>query len=218
MSERVVERANHGHGLGARWCHVGAFAVAVVLAAGGCSISSENAPRDIPVDQRGQLDLADPSAGEATGASRIFLVTATGPDDGQRLQSVLRDVPADPEAVLQALLAGPNEGEFEAELRTAVPGEEELLAARLIAGTLNVDLTGAIQTLPPATLVLAVAQIVFTASEIDGVRSVRLRIEGEAGSWPDGFGELQSRPLTVYDFPGVALSAQPGYPPIPSEL
>jgi spore germination protein GerM len=193
-------------------------ALLLVVALGGCSISPENAPRDIPVDQRGQLELADPSAGEATGASRIFLVTASGPDNGQPLRSVLRDVPAEPEAVLQALLAGPNEGEFDAELRSAIPDDEELLAARLVAGTLNVDLTGTIQSLPPGTLILAVAQIVFTASEVDGVRSVRLRIQAEDASWPDGFGELQSRPLTVYDFPGMAVSAQPAYPPIPSEL
>ena len=63
----------------------------------------------------------------------------------------------------------------------------------------------------------AVAQIVFTGSELDGVRTVRIRVDGQTRDWPDGRGELQRRPLTVYDYPGLAESAQPPYPPIPSE-
>jgi hypothetical protein len=46
---------------------------------------------------------------------------------------------------------------------------------------------------------------------------VRIRVDGQTRDWPDGNGELQTRPLTVYDYPGLAESAQPPYPPVPSE-
>jgi hypothetical protein len=57
---------------------------------------------------------------------------------------------------------------------------------------------------------------VFTANEIEGVRSVRLRVDGAAREWPNGRGELRTDALTVYDFPGLAESTQPPYPPIPT--
>ncbi len=57
----------------------------------------------------------------------------------------------------------------------------------------------------------------FTGNELDGVRSVRILVDGANQPWPDGSGELQDRPLTVYDYPGLAESAQPPYPPVPSE-
>ena len=76
-------------------------------------------------------------------------------------------------------------------------------------------MTAEILDLSGDQFVLAVAQLVVTASELDGVRSVRLRVDGEAQAFPDGAGELQSEPLTVYDFPGLVESAQPSYPAVP---
>ena len=61
-------------------------------------------------------------------------------------------------------------------------------------------------------LQLAVAQIVFTASELPGAESVLIRVDGNSRAWPDGDGELQSDPLTIYDFTGYAESSQPAYP------
>ena len=46
---------------------------------------------------------------------------------------------------------------------------------------------------------------------------MRLRVDGEIQAWPAGRGELRNEPLTVYDFPGFAESAQPAYPPVPSD-
>ena len=64
----------------------------------------------------------------------------------------------------------------------------------------------------------AVAQIVFTASEVDGVESVNILINGADQQWPSGNGELQSAPLTVYDYPGLVQSSQPAYPAIPTPV
>ena len=82
---------------------------------------------------------------------------------------------------------------------------------------MNVDVTAEILELPLARLQLAVAQIVFTASELDNVRLVRLRVMSQPQAWPNGRGEQQTEPLTVYDFPGFAESTQPPFPAIPSQ-
>jgi hypothetical protein len=91
-----------------------------------------------------------------------------------------------------------------------------VLSARVVGPTLVVDLSPQILELQSTALRLAVAQIVFTAGELEGVRSVRLRVDGQSRAWPAGQGDLQEKALTVYDFPGYAESAQPAYPPVPS--
>jgi spore germination protein GerM len=56
----------------------------------------------------------------------------------------------------------------------------------------------------------------LTASEITGVSSVVIAIEGRNQQWPAANGELQSDPLTRYDFPGLVTSSQPAFPSVPS--
>jgi spore germination protein GerM len=182
-----------------------------------CGIEPDNAPRNIPVDQRAQIEPTDVDAGESTGTSRVFMLTEGG-EDGQRLlRSVLRDVQTTPTEVLQALLDGPNAKELEEGLSTQLPPEVQLISPpRNVGGTLNVDLSPEILELQSSALRYAVAQIVYTADELDGVRSVRLRVDGERQAWPAGRGELINDPLTVCDFAGFAESAQPAYPSIPS--
>jgi spore germination protein GerM len=184
----------------------------------GCAIQPDNAPRDIPTDERGQLDPAAPGDAEATGQSRIYLIADDGSGGDRELRTVLRDVePPTPDAVLAALIDGPNEGELDAGMTSELPTESTLHSARLVAGTLNVDISGEVLEKPGSALRFAVAQIVFTGSELDGVRTVRIRVDGQIRAWPDGQGELTTAPLTVYDYPGIAESAQPAYPPVPSE-
>ena len=192
--------------------------MAAVFGATACSIQQESSPRDIPIDDRGRLDNADPGAGEATGANRVFLITDDEAGGERLLRSVLRDVDATPpSAVLEELIKGPNVAEQEAGMRSDLPADLTLLSpATLVAGTLNVNMSATILELPGTALRYAVAQIVFTASELDGVRSVRLRVDGDLRAWPNGSGELQTTPLTVYDFPGLAESAQPAYPAVPT--
>ena len=205
----------------ARSVGIGRVALALVASVAvltACAIQTDNAPRDIPADERGQIDPVPPGAAAATGQSRIYLVADEGAGNDRELRTVLRDVkPPTPEAVLAALIDGPNQGEVDAGMSSELPLESTLHSARLVAGTLNVDISGELLELPGSSLRFAVAQIVFTGSELDGVRTVRIRVDGQIRAWPDGQGELQSAPLTVYDYPGIAESAQPAYPPVPSE-
>jgi spore germination protein GerM len=148
----------------------------------------------------------------------VFLL-AEGENEGERLlRTVLRDVDSTPEAVLEELIKGPNPSEQDAGIRTAIPSALTLWSARPVAGTLNVDVSSEILDLPSTALRYAVAEIVYTASELDGVDAVRLRVDGEIRAWPDGAGVTQTVPLTVYDFPGMAESAQPPFPAQPTEL
>jgi spore germination protein GerM len=191
---------------------VSAAAAALLLAA--CGIDPDSGPRAIPTEQRVAVDQADQAAGQSSGASRVFLVAEE--ENGRVLRSVLRDVPPGALDVMQALVAGPNEEEIEEGLQTAVPVGSEVLSARIVGPTLVVDLSPQILELQSTALRLAVAQIVFTAGELEGVRSVTLRVDGQRQAWPAGQGDLQDKALTVYDFPGYAESAQPAYPPVPS--
>ena len=129
---------------------------------------------------------------------------------------VARDVDETPNAVLVALLAGPNTVELSAQLRTSIPAGTEVLSSTLRGGVLRVDVSSDLLQLSGEVLVGAIAQIVFTAAEVDGVRSVKILVDGEDQQWPVGNGELQAAPLTVYDYPGLLASAQPDYPAVPT--
>ena len=183
----------------------------------GCSIQPEASPNDLP-DERANV-FGEPATGdEAAGTNRIYLLAPPDVEAPQRLRSVQRDVPTAADSVLESLFAGPNADERDAQLDTAIPADVELLDARPVGQVLTVDLNDVFDELTPDGLRLAVAQIVSTATDIDGVRSVQLRIDGEPRVWPLGKGELTDSPLTQYDYPGLVESSQPEFPAIPSPI
>ncbi len=183
----------------------------------GCGISNDDAPRNVPVGEQKQLGVeSDGRAGDATGTARIYLLAPEVAGQSQALQAAARDVDETPTALLEALFAGPNAAEVGTQLRTAVPAGTELLDAGLRGGVLRIDVSKGLLQLSGEVLVAAVAQIVFTGAEVEGVRSVVISVDGVTQRWPAGNGELQSAPLTIYDYPGLVPSAQPGYPAIPT--
>ena len=193
------------------------IAAVALVATSGCSIQPEASPNDLPAVRADVF--GEPSTGdEAAGTNRVYLLAPTDPDGPERLRSVQRDVPASPASVLASLFAGPNAAERRAQIDTAIPTEVELIAARPVGDRLIVDLSDSFDELTPDGLRLAVAQIVSTATDIDGVQSVELRIDGERGVWPLGNGELTGRPLTEFDYPGLIESSQPAFPAIPSPI
>jgi spore germination protein GerM len=192
----------------------------VLLALGllsACSIQPDASPNDLPAERAevfGEVATGD----EAAGTNRIYLLAPPDPEEAQRLRSVQRDVPTTPFSVLSSLFAGPNATELDTLLDTAIPSDVELLAARPVGQVLTVDLNDVFDELTPGGLRLAVAQIVSTATDIEGVESVQLRIDGEPRVWPLGNGELTNRPLTRFDYPGLVESTQPSFPAIPSPI
>ena len=183
----------------------------------GCGIASDDGPRDIPAADQVELGLGrDSNAGAAIGTARVYFLSPEVVGQAALLESVARDVAETPTTLLQALLAGPNQTEQSNQFRTALPAGTELLDARRQGFVLRVDLTDAVLQLSGEVLITAIAQIVFTASEIEGVRGVTIVVAGADQQWPVGSGELTSTPLTVYDYPGLVSSSQPDYPAFPS--
>lgn len=190
-----------------------ALVVLGALVGSSCSIQPNATPRDVPAAQRRQFEAVDPSAGLARGLGRVFLASGSG--DGTRLRAVPRE-DASGEPIIEALLDGPNEAELDADLRTLLPSDLDLISAGQNSSTFTIDIGDAILELTGAELRIAIAQLVFTASEIDGVLGVVILVDGQRREWPNGSGELRSTPLGVYDFPGLAETSQPRYPPVPS--
>ena len=185
----------------------------VLLAA--CGIRPDDQPRDVGVDDRALAGDAAAGASDASGSSRIYLVTPNEGDTQRRLRSVQRDAEARPGPLLEALFDGPNTTELAEGFVTAIPSDLELLSARTVGDILYVDVSEQLAELSGDVLILAVAQIVHTASELDGVRGVRLRVEGADQPWPRGDGGSVSGTLTVYDYPRLVETAQPAYPALP---
>jgi hypothetical protein len=194
-----------------------ALMVITLAAVSGCSIQPDASPNDLP-DEVANV-FGDPDTGdEAAGTNRIYLLAPPDVEAPQRLRAVQRDVLTLPGSVLESLFAGPNADERNDLLDTAIPADVELIDARQVGQVLTVDLNDVFDELTPEGLRLAVAQIVSTATDIDGVQLVQLRIDGEERVWPLGNGELTDRPLTQYDYPGLVESSQPAFPAIPSPI
>jgi len=193
--------------------------LAVVSAAlVGCGISDDVEPRTIPEADRGVLvaPAAQP-ASTSSGRDRIYLLAPDASTSSRQLRASTRNVGDSVTQRLSSLFGTLTVAEVSSRLRTAIPEGLQLRTAIVQAdGVVVVDVTSELLTLSRSSLVDAVAQIVFTSTEVPGVRSVELRVNGANLQWPAGDGELQSKPLTVYDYPGFVQSTQPDYPAVPS--
>lgn len=186
-----------------------ALALAIIISA--CGIQTDSAPRDLPEDER-SLVIAGSSAGtDASGADRIYLVA---PGEERLLRSVPRDA-ALREDLIKILLLGPNPEEIEDQFSSFIPPATELLSARSNGQILILDLTSEISELTGQSLSQAIAQIVYTATEIDGIKAVQLKVNGAEVAWPTTNGDTTKDPLRIYDYPGFVQTAQPAYPAVP---
>lgn len=189
---------------------------AALMAVAGCAIQPDGQPRAIPGDQQGGFG-ADPLTGGATaGSSLVYLLAPREPGDPQLLRSVMRGVTPTLSAVLRALLKGPNTDEGGNGLSTAIPAGLELNSASAVGQRWVIDVNEGLDQLDAVELRSALAQIVATATAVDNVDAVKIRVNGEDRSWPRGDGTLTDQELTRYDFPGMVESTQPPYPSLSS--
>ncbi len=190
--------------------------VLLVLVAASCSIDAESTPRNIAVRDRRDLSAFDQVAGAAVGSGRIYLLSPEIIGQLRTLQSVARDVGDTPADAMRALFEGPNTNELQALMRSAIPPGTRLIDVTQDGSELVVNVSNELQQLTGEALIDGVAQIVLTASEITSVSAVSIAIDGVPQQWPSASGELQSEPLTRYDFPGLVVSSQPAFPAVPS--
>lgn len=194
-------------GIGRAWAST-MLAIASLVGA-GCGLRPDAAPRDVPDAQRADRVVAA-VGGAASGESRIYLV---GPGEDRLLRSVPRE-PAPGENLIGVLLRGPNQAEVG--YGSAIPSTLDILDIRQQGSRLLLDVTPELLDLSGSGLIQALAQIVYTATEIDGVQSVAIEVEGEPTAWPTADLTTTTGDLRVYDFPGLVRSAQPAYPSVPS--
>lgn len=202
-------------------CRVGLVAlVALVGLLAGCSIPNDAKPRDIAASERLAVAAsAPPAEGGTPSGQKVFFLSNKNPGSPDRLQQASRDVPANPTAVLGALLRGLSNDERDRRWQTAVPTDTRLLSASLEAdGTVVVNLSKEFFGATGDLQIKAVAQVVFTATSLDGARRVRILIEGQKSPWLRGDSTLQDpdEPLTPFAYPDLNPSSQPDYPPQPA--
>jgi hypothetical protein len=188
----------------------------LLLGVAGCSIRPDAAPRDIAEEDRGAFGADVATGDEAAGSNLIFLLAPLDPNQPQQLRSVLRDVPSKPGSVLGSLLSGPNTNEQNDDVASALPADLVINSVRTLGRVTTIDVNSALDELDAVGLRLAVGQLVMTATALDDVDAVQIRVDGEDRVWPRGDGELTDRPLSPFDYPGLVESTQPPYPAISS--
>jgi spore germination protein GerM len=175
-----------------------ALVVAVVLA-GACSAPLDSGPKSIRAASIPAALRAESSSTTTTtvpaGASEEVTVYYIGSDG--RLQGVKRRVsaPVTPLKVLQKLFSPPSEPEALSGLHTSISPDTTLLSADIEASILTVDTSKnfAFGQLPEQ--IGAYAQVVFTATELEGVTGVQFAHEGRRVSVQAGDGSTNSAPL-----------------------
>jgi spore germination protein GerM len=197
-----------------------ALVAGMVVLAAACGIPNDSQPRD--VNEGEQLQLNDPKApaqaASSVGPKVYFLSQA--PNGQDRLQPAGRNVNGTPTAVLTELFNGLTKDEQQSRRwRTSIPADTKLMSAvEEPDGTLVIDLNQPFFQATSEAQIKAVAQIVFTATGIDGVKRVKILVEGQPQGWLRGDGTAQpvGEPLTQYAYPELNPTSQPDYPPAPS--
>jgi spore germination protein GerM len=178
----------------------------------GCGVPSDSAPRALPGDAvPAELLASDPVSTTTTvpvGTStrvRIYLVGGGGASE--HLVAVERLVQAPPtvERVLSALIRGPNREEAGRGLRSAILPGTILNSALVESNIAIVDLVkSAIAVNSSTDLILALAQMVYSATELQGVGGVRFTLDGDRAKVPTGTGIQSETPVSRASYAAYA--------------
>lgn len=176
-------------------------ALALLLLAallGGCGVGTDATPRriakeNVPHELLGASTTTVTSEPTNTVKEDVYLVR-----NDQRLVSVERDVQAPPTVtgLLQSLLDPVADEETEEGYRTSIPPGTHLIRATSPidgAGLVRLDLSEHLSSVEGDGLKRALAQIVWTATEIDGVEQVEFSIAGNPREVVDETGAAKKR-------------------------
>jgi len=183
-----------------------------------CSFGAETSPRLVPDRQQGTLSVASGSPLSLNGKARVYLPVLNA-TSGSILGSVPRTIEeTDEESFLQVLIniliSGPLETEQTEGFTSAIPAGTQLLDVTFAANRVTLDFSGPLSELAEADLIVALAQIIYTVSEGFFIREAIIKIDGQNFDWPRQDGTRTSGPLTIFDYPTVAITSQPAYPGI----
>lgn len=182
------------------------------LATAGCGLSPNEEPQAIATDDV-PADLLDPNPATsttivdaATTAVTVYLVAREG--DTNRLFPVERDVtdPTSRGERIRALLLPTSPEELDQGLSSSIPTDTVLLDTAFVDedNELVVNLSGALFDIQGKELANAFAQLVWTVTELDGVRQVRFKVDGEEYRVPNAEGIEQDGAVTRGDYGALA--------------
>jgi len=188
-------------------------ALCTIASGAGCGIAADREPKviqaaDLPADL---LDPNPPSTttlpGSATPASvTVYFLTRQG--ELTHLTPVQRDVASSSRAAdrIRALLTGPSADEQQLGLISTIPTDTVLLDTTYVPadGELIVNLSGALFDVQGKELANAFAQLVWTVTEVPGVRQVRFKVDGQAYRAPNAEGIEQEGAVTRGDYNSLA--------------
>lgn len=189
---------------------VAATVVALVLAV-GCGVPEDDEPQELTADQVPFGLLTTPTTTSQPlqvlppeRRADLYFVDA----DGQvtPVESEVEDQSA--ESIITALLEADPQG-LDPGLTSNIPPETTLLDIFTDDDVLTVDLSTQFTTIEGPRFIAAVAQVVFTATELAGIRRVAFRQEGEPLPVQDEEGALQDEPVSESDY-ATLLSPEAG--------
>jgi len=106
---------------------------------------------------------------------------------------------------LQSLFEGPTGADQEVGAVSAIPSGTKLLGVKREGSVLNVDVSSEFEFGGGSlSMQLRVAQVIYTATQIEGIEAVRILVEGERVEAIGGEGVIVAEPLTRRDFQNVA--------------
>ena len=191
------------------WC---AIALGLAVGAAACGVSADDAPKAISAEDL-PPDLLDPNpptsttvSGSPTGSVTVYLLVRSG--NTTRLAPVDREVnnPANRLELINALLTPPSADEQRLGLISSIPGDTVLLDTELVEESreLVINLSGALFDVQGRELANAFAQLVWTVTELEDVRRVRFKVDGENYRAPDAEGIEQEGAVTRSDYSALA--------------
>lgn len=180
-------------------------AVLVGLLVGACGVTAEDEPEVIAADDIPE-ELLDPAPSTssappgATAEVTVYLLQRTG--STTQLVAVTREVqdPTRPGERVEALLQPPSEQEKERGLTSSIPAETVLLGTPVLDSDrqeLTLNFSEELFAVEGTELSQAFAQIVWTVTELEGVRGVRFLVEGEPQRAPNADGVEQDGAVTA---------------------
>jgi spore germination protein GerM len=175
---------------------VTAVAIVIALVIGGCGLPTDDEPRTIPESDIPE-ELLAPSSTTTPEQPGAFTVTLWWIDDGLLAPRDGNVADFRIETAIAAVLAGPPPGD----VGTSIPAGTTLLGIEEDDedDVLVIDLSEQITGIGSPELDRALAQIVFTATEEDGVEGVQFQVNGEDLPVPTDAGVV-SDPVQRNDF------------------
>lgn len=187
-------------------------ATALVLV-GACALPEDPEPRVITAEEA-PLALSDeaPTAEDVEPGevrANIYFLDPTA----EVLVRVRHPVPSSDDTqveltnAIQSLLDGPTDEDQADQYRSAIPVGTSLLAADVQDGVAMIDLgsgEGGVGSLQAPELLKVFAQIVYTATDIDGVDSVLFSVNGSSQGVPTEADAGVETPVRRTDYPSFA--------------